>query len=115
MRKITEKLNNVTFHVKKGDTVFVLAGDDKGKRGVVLEILKEKNRVIVEGINIVTKHVKPTANEPEGGIKKIPAGVHISNLMVVEPKTGEPTRIGRRRNESGKLKRYSKKTQEFID
>lgn len=112
---MTENLNNVKYHVKRGDTVLVIAGDDKGKRGVVLEILKEKNRVVVEGINIVTKHVKPTANEPEGGIRKFPAGVHVSNLKVVDSKTGEPTRIGRRRNENGKLKRYSKKTQEFID
>jgi large subunit ribosomal protein L24 len=115
MKKTTEKLNNVKYHVKKGDTVLVIAGDDKGKRGTVLDILKEKNRVVVEGINIVTKHIKPTANTPEGGIKKMPAGVHVSNLMLVDPKTGEPTRIGRRRNAKGKLQRFSKSTQEFID
>jgi len=81
------------LHVKKGDTVKVIAGDDKGKSGKVLEIIIEKNRAIVEGINIVTKHMKPSAGKPEGGIKKTEASINISNLMVVDPASGTATRI----------------------
>jgi large subunit ribosomal protein L24 len=102
------------LHIKKGDTVFVNAGDDKGKTGRVLEVQVKKNRAIVEGINIVTKSTKPTAKYPQGGIVKIEAPVHISNLNVVDPKSGKPTRIGRRRNEAGKLVRYAKKSGEEI-
>ena len=96
------------LHIKKGDTVYVNAGDDKGKTGRVLEVQVKKNRAIVEGINIVSKSTKPTAKYPQGGIVKLEAPVHISNLNVVDPKTGKPTRIGRRRNEAGKLVRYAK-------
>jgi large subunit ribosomal protein L24 len=102
------------LHIRKGDTVQVIAGDDKGKSGKVLEVVLAKSRAIVEGINIVTKHEKPTAGKPEGGIKKTEAGVHISNLMVIDPASGKPTRVGRKLNEKGKLQRYSKKTGEFI-
>jgi large subunit ribosomal protein L24 len=102
------------LHIKKGDTVYVNAGDDKGKTGRVLEVQVKKNRAIVEGINIVSKSTKPTAKYPQGGIVKLEAPVHISNLNVVDPKTGKPTRIGRRRNEAGKLVRYAKKSGEEI-
>lgn len=102
------------LHIKKGDTVYVNAGDDKGKTGRVLEVQVKKNRAIVEGINIVFKSTKPTAKYPQGGIVKLEAPVHISNLNVVDPKTGKPTRIGRRRNEAGKLVRYAKKSGEEI-
>ena len=102
------------LHIKSGDTVKVIAGNDKGKTGKVLEIISEKNRALVEGVNIVTKHVKPSAAKPEGGIEKTEAAIHISNLMVVDPSKGEPTRIGRKLNDNGKLQRYSKKTGEFI-
>lgn len=102
------------LHIKKGDTVKVIAGDDKGKQGKVLELLLSKNRAVVEGINIVTKHEKPSAGKPEGGIKKTEAGVHISNLMLVDPASGKTTRVGRKLNEKGKLQRYSKKTGELI-
>ena len=102
------------MHIKKGDTVYVNAGDDKGKTGRVLEVQVKKNRAIVEGINIVSKSTKPTAKYPQGGIVKLEAPVHISNLNVVDPKTGKPTRIGRRRNEAGKLVRYAKKSGEEI-
>ena len=102
------------LHIKKGDTVTVIAGDDKGKEGKVLEILAEKNRAIVEGINIITKHQKPSAGKPEGGIKKTEASVHISNLMLKDPATGKPTRVGRKADDKGKLQRYSKKTGEII-
>lgn len=100
--------------IRKGDTVKVIAGDDKGKSGKVLEVLMKKNRVIVEGINVVTKHEKPSAGKPEGGIKKTEGTVHISNLMLVDPASGKPTRVGRKLNEKGKLQRYAKKTGEFI-
>jgi large subunit ribosomal protein L24 len=102
------------LHIRKGDTVKVLSGDDKNKTGKVLEILTSKNRAVVEGVNIVTKHQKPSAGKPEGGIKKIEAGVHISNLMLIDPASGKPTRTGRKLNEKGKLQRYSKKSGEFI-
>ena len=100
--------------IKKGDTVKVIAGNDKGKSGKVLEILKAKNRVIVEGVNIVTKHVKPSAAKPEGGIQNTEAGIHISNVMLVDPATGDATRVGRKANNDGKLSRYAKKTGEII-
>lgn len=108
-KAITTKL-----HIRKGDTVKVLAGDDRGKTGKVLEVVREKSRAIVEGINIVTKHTKPSAGKPEGGIKKTEAGVHISNLMLIDPASGKPTRVGRKADSNGKLQRYSKKTGEII-
>ncbi|MDE7160410.1 MAG: 50S ribosomal protein L24 [Muribaculaceae bacterium] len=102
------------LHIKKGDTVYVNSGDDKGKTGRVLEVLVKKGRAVVEGVNIVSKSTKPTAKYPQGGIIKMEAPVAISNLNVVDPKTGKPTRIGRRLNEAGKLVRYSKKSGEEI-
>ncbi|WP_026956457.1 50S ribosomal protein L24 [Algoriphagus vanfongensis] len=103
------------LHIKTGDTVKVIAGDDKGKTGKVLSVDTAKNRAFVEGINIVTKHVKPTAAKPQGGIEKKEAPVHISNLMLVDPKSGEATRTGRKAGDNGKLVRYSKKTGEVIN
>jgi large subunit ribosomal protein L24 len=102
------------LNIKKGDKVRVIAGDDKGKEGVVQEILTEKRRVIVEGINIVTKHEKPSAGKPEGGVKKTEAAIHISNVMLIDPASGKVTRVGRKANDKGKLQRYSKKTGELI-
>ncbi len=102
------------LHIKKDDTVKVLAGDDKGQEGRVLSIDRKKNRAIVEGINIVSKSTKPNAQNPQGGIVKREAPVHISNLMVVEPKTKKATRVGFKFNEEGKKIRYSKKTGEEI-
>ena len=102
------------LHIKKGDTVYVNAGDDKGKTGRVLRVLVDKNRAVVEGVNIVSKSTKPSAKYPQGGIVKIEAHVHISNLNVLDPKSGKPTRIGRRLNDAGKLVRYSKKSGEEI-
>lgn len=105
--------------IRKGDTVKIMSGNyrstpDKVNSGKVLEVLLDKNRVIVEGINMVTKHQKPSAGKPEGGIKKTEASIHISNVMLVDPATGNATRVGRKVNEKGKLQRYSKKTGEFI-
>src|SRR6185436_13371133 len=84
------------LHVKKNDQVIVIAGEDKGKKGRVLEVYPDKNRALVEGISIVSRHTRPTAQYPDGGIVKKEAAVHVSNLMVVDPKTGKPTRIGRK-------------------
>jgi len=105
--------------IKKGDTVKIIAGNyrstaDKVNTGKVLEVLLDKNRVVVEGINMVTKHQKPSAGKPEGGIKKTEAAIHISNVMLVDPASGKATRVGRKLNEKGKLQRYAKKTGEFI-
>jgi large subunit ribosomal protein L24 len=102
------------LHIKKGDTVEVIAGNDKGKTGKVLEVIAAKNRAIVEGISIITKHVKPSASRPEGGREQTEAAIHISNLKLVDPATGKSTRIGRKLNSEGKLQRYSKKTGDFI-
>lgn len=99
-------------HVKKGDKVRVIAGKDRGRDGTVLEVLPLKNRAVVDQVNMVKKHVKPTNDNP-GGINSVPAAIHLSNLMVIDPSNGEPTRIGRKL-EDGKLVRYSKKTGEII-
>lgn len=108
----TKKLK---LKIKSGDTVKVIAGDDKSKTGKVLSVDAVKNRALVEGINIVTKHVKPTAQDPQsGGIVKKEATIHISNLALVEPGTDATTKVGRKLNDKGKLQRYSKKTQKFI-
>ena len=102
------------LHIKKGDTVYVNAGEDKGKTGRVLKVDVEKQRAIVEGINLVSKHTKPNAKSPQGGILKQEASVHISNLNPVDPKTGKATRVGRVRNAEGKLVRVSKISGEEI-
>lgn len=101
------------FHIKKGDTVYVNAGDDKGKTGRVLEVQPKKARAIVEGVNIVSKSMKPNAKHPQGGIVKMEAPIHISNLNLIDPKTGKPTRVAIRR-EDGKCVRISKKSGEEI-
>jgi large subunit ribosomal protein L24 len=109
-----KKNSKLKLHIRKGDTVLVIAGDDKGKSGKVLEVFLEKNRAIVEGINIVTKHTKPSAGKPEGGLKKTEAALHASNLKLIDPASGKPTRVGRKLNDKNKLQRFSKKTGEFI-
>lgn len=103
------------FHVKRGDTVLVISGNEKGKQGVIRSIDTEKERAIIEGLNIVTRHVKPTTTNPNGNIVKKEAPIHISNLMLVDPATGEATKTGRKLNEKGKLQRFSKTTQKFIN
>lgn len=92
----------------------VNAGEDKGKTGRVLQVLVDKNRAIVEGLNIISKHAKPSASNPQGGIEKKEAPIHLSNLNVVDPKSGKGTRIGRRVGANGRLVRYSKKSGEEI-
>lgn len=108
-------MSKVKFHIRKGDTVQIIAGNDKGKTGKVLIVNKEKYRAVVEGANMVTKHVKPSATNPEGGIEQTEASIHISNLMLIDPASGEATRTGRKLNADGKLQRYSKKSGEFIN
>ena len=102
------------LHIKTGDTVYVNSGEDKGKTGVVLKVLVKENRAVVEGVNMVSKHTKPSAKNPQGGIVKQEAPIHISNLNVVDPKTGKATRIGRKMSSEGTLVRYSKKSGEEI-
>ncbi|MFK7983364.1 MAG: 50S ribosomal protein L24 [Saprospiraceae bacterium] len=100
------------MNIKKGDKVLVIAGAYKGEEGDVLEIFPGKQRAIVSDVNIVKKHTKPTQDNP-GGINEVPAPIHISNLMLVDPKSGEPTRVGRKLVD-GKLVRFSKKSGEII-
>jgi large subunit ribosomal protein L24 len=102
------------INIKKGDTVMVITGESKCQKGRVLEVNREKSRAIVEGINMVSKHTKPNAKAPQGGIIKKEAPVHVSNLMLIDPASGKPTRVGRRLNEKDKLVRYSKKSGEEI-
>jgi large subunit ribosomal protein L24 len=102
------------FHIKKGDLVKVIAGNHKGKQGTILEVQGEKERALVESVNIVKRHTKPSAQFPEGGIIEKEGSIHISNLKLIDPKTGEPTRIGRVKGENGKLERVSKKSKEVI-
>jgi len=102
------------LHIKKGDTVVVITGESKDQRGRVLEIYRKTQRALVEGANMVSKHTKPDAQNPQGGIVKKEAPVHISNLMLIDPSSGEPTRIGRKYNDNKKLVRYSKKSGEEI-
>jgi len=105
---------NKKLHIKKGDMVFVNAGESKGKTGRVLSVLPKEDRAIVEGVNMVSKHTKPNSKNPQGGIIKQEAAIHVSNLQVVDPATGKPTKIGRRMGENGKLVRYAKKSGEEI-
>ncbi len=110
--KQNTKRHQPKLHIRKGDTVMVIAGDDKGKTGEVLEVIPAKMRAVVDGVNIVKKHVKASQTE-EGGITEMPAAVHVSNLALVDPKSGEATRVGRR-EENGAWVRYSKKSGNII-
>jgi large subunit ribosomal protein L24 len=109
--------NKVNYKVKlkAGDKVQVVAGNAKGKSGVILEVNKLTERATVEGVNMVTKHVKPTQQQPEGAIVKKEAAIHLSSLALLDPKTGKPTKVGRKEDANGKLKRYSKDSKQFID
>ena len=104
----------IKLHIKKGDTVIVLAGEDKGRTGKVLKVDREKMRAIVEGVNIVTKSAKPSAKNPQGGFVKVEAPIHISNLSLIDPKSGKPTRIAIKVNEDGKKVRIAQKSGEEI-
>lgn len=101
--------------LKKDDIVVVLAGTSKGKEGKIIKVIPSSNRAIVEGVNMVSKHTKPNAANPQGGILKQEASIDISNLMLVDPKSGNPTKVGRKRDEkTGKLVRFAKKSGEVI-
>jgi large subunit ribosomal protein L24 len=101
------------IHIKKGDTVYVNAGNDKGKTGKVLSVIPSKDRAIVEGVNMVSKHTKPNSKQPQGGIVKQEAGIHISNLNLIDPQSNKPTRVGYKMVD-GKKVRYAKKSGEEI-
>lgn len=105
---------SVKLHIKKGDIVYVNSGESKSKQGKVLRIDVEKRRAIVEGVNLCKKATKPNAQNPQGGIVEKEATIHISNLQVLDPKSGKATRICRKVNAEGKLVRYSKKSGEEI-
>ncbi|MFI3278362.1 MAG: 50S ribosomal protein L24 [Rikenellaceae bacterium] len=105
---------SVKLHIKKGDTVYVNAGDSRGQQGKVLSVDVQKQRAIVEGVNLVKKAQKPSAQNPQGGIVEQEAAIHISNLQVLDPKSGKPTRIGRKEDANGKLVRFAKKSGEEI-
>ncbi|GEM05124.1 MAG: 50S ribosomal protein L24 [Bacillota bacterium] len=102
------------MHVKKGDKVQVLSGKDKGKQGVILEAYPKKERVLVEGVNIVKKHQKPSQDNPQGGILEQEAPIHVSNVLPIDPKSGEPTRVGYE-DRDGKKVRIAKKSGEALD
>lgn len=108
------KNTQAKLKIRKGDLVQVIAGDSKGKQGKVTQVLVSANRAVVEGTNLVSRHTKPNAANPNGGIVKKEAPIHISNLAVVDPKTGKPTRVGRKLNSEGKLVRVAKKSGEEI-
>lgn len=107
-RNLQQKLK-----IKKGDIVQVIAGDSKGQQGRVLEVVRETRKVLVERVNMISKHTKPNAKNTQGGIVKKEAPVHISNVMLIDPSGGKPTRVGRREDD-GKIVRYAKKSGEVI-
>jgi large subunit ribosomal protein L24 len=110
----TKEKQTHKLHVKTGDTVKVLSGNDRGKTGKILAVKTDTGKVIVEGLNIITKHNKPNASAPQGGIVKKEAPIHSSNVMLVDPATGAAVRTGKKLNAEGKLQRFSKKTGDFI-
>ena len=105
---------SVKLHIKKGDTVRVIAGDSKGQQGKVMQVDAQKQRAIVEGMNLCKKATKPNAKTPQGGIIEKEAPIHVSNLQLIDPKSGKPTRVGRKLDDKGKLVRYAKKSGEDI-
>ena len=107
-------MHQKSHNTSKLDTVKVLSGNYRGKQGIILEVFTKAYRATVEGINMASRHRKPSAKNPQGGIEKKEAPIHISNLMLVDPATGAATRIGRKHNDSGKLERFSKKTGKII-
>ena len=102
------------MNVKKGDTVIVISGNDKGKTGKILKVLVKENRVVVEGVNVVSRHTKPSNANPDGGIIKKEAPIHASNVQVLDPKTNEPTKVGHQFVE-GKKVRFAKKSGTILD
>ncbi len=107
-------MKTIKLKIKKGDLVIVLAGNSRGKQGKVLEILVDAQRALVEGVNLVSRHTKPNAANPNGGIIKKEAAIHISNIKLIDPKSGKPTRVGRKVDAKGKLVRFAKISGEVI-
>ncbi|MBE6181778.1 MAG: 50S ribosomal protein L24 [Rikenellaceae bacterium] len=105
---------SMKLHIKKGDMVQIIAGDSKGQQGKVLKVEVSKQRAIVEGVNLIKKATKPNAQNPQGGIVEQEAPIHISNIQVLDPKSGKPTKVGRKLDAKGKLVRYAKKSGEEI-
>lgn len=103
------------MHVKKGDTVKVLSGKDKGKQGKILRSVPEKQRVVVEKVNMIKKAMRPTQANPQGGISSLEAPIHVSNVMLVCPQCSEPTRVSHKRDENGRKVRVCKKCKKDID
>ena len=101
--------------IKRDDTVLIISGNDKGKRGRVLRVYPEQDRIIVEGVRMMKKHTKPTQRDPQGGIIEREAPLHVSNVMLVDPKNDEPTRVGRQRWDEGRRVRVAKRSGEMID
>lgn len=114
VKKVLESHNN-KLHVKKDDTVIVISGKDKGKKGRVIAAYPRENRVLVEGVNMMKKHQKPNQQNPQGGIIEQEAPIHVSNVMHVDPKSGKVTRIGYKVLDNGKKVRIAKKSGEAID
>ena len=102
------------FHIKPGDTVMVIAGQSKGQTGRIIRMIPKQHRAVVGGVNMVTKHQKPTASSPQGGLSQMEAPLHVSNLMLIDPKTGTPTRVGMKINDKGQKVRVAKKSGETI-
>lgn len=111
-----KKVNGKTrrLHIRKGDMVYVISGSYKHHKGRVLEVLPLENSAIVEGVNMVSHHEKPSAQNTQGGIVQRESAIHVSNLLLIDPESGKPTRIGRRRDDAGKLVRYSKRSNKEI-
>ena len=107
-------MKTIKLKIKKGDLVIVLAGNSRGKQAKVLEILVDAQRALVEGVNLVSRHTKPNAANPNGGIIKKEAAIHISNIKLIDPKSGKPTRVGRKVDAKGKLVRFAKISGEVI-
>lgn len=107
--KATRKKTNTKMHVRKGDKVKILCGKDKGKEGEIIRAIPEKQRVVVKGANMMKKAMRPTQANPQGGISTMEAPIHVSNVMLICPECGQPTRTGKRVNEEGKKVRVCKK------
>ena len=104
----------VKLKIKKGDKVKVIAGNEKGKEGEVSQVLVEKQKVVIEGLNVRKKHNKPSATNPQGGIVEISAPIHMSNVALIDPKSGKTTKVGRKEDANGKLQRVAKVSGEII-
>jgi large subunit ribosomal protein L24 len=109
-----KKNSQLKLKIRKGDLVKVIAGDSKGQQGKISQVILKDNRAVVEGVNMVSKHTKPNAANPNGGIVKMEAALHVSNLMLIDPKTGNATRVGKMKNAEGKSVRMAKKSGEEI-